>query len=88
MSDPLSLDFSFLEFAGGDLGGLGEAWVWKAWQFSAPAFGCGSPYSAQAKCGSAVLALCLSCVGLGHSLLQLVAAEAFFPDRTNVAVQS
>ena len=57
-------------------------------QFSAPAGGCGSLYSAQAKCGSAVLALSRSCVGSGHSLLQLVAAEAFIPHRTNVAVQS
>ena len=57
-------------------------------QFSAPAFGCGSLYSAQAKCGSAVLALSRSCVGLGRSLLQPMAAEAFIPHRTNVAVQS
>ena len=47
-------------------------------QFSAPAFGCGSLYSAQAKCGSAVLALSRSCVGLGRSVLQPVAAKPLF----------
>ena len=56
-------------------------------QFSAPAIGCGSLYSAPAKWSQSnttqSLRVCCSCVGLGHPPLQPLAAEALISHQPN-----